>query len=442
MKKSLIIALSMMLVLTFAFTGCGAGSGQAPAETEQGKTTDKPADKPAEQASDKPVKFQLVNWGNPAHQEMLKSIVDSYKKDKPNVTIELVQASYGEFTEKVTSMIASGNPPDITWWSEDSFKYFADKGYFMELDDAIGQWGADWDKDDFYPNMMDEGKYNGKQYGIPFSTPAHVLFYNKKLFDEAQIKYPDESWTWDDLVKAAKTMTKGEGANKVYGITNLLDKGKEWQNLLDIMRPYGGSFMSDDRSKCTINSPENMKALELYMDLLKGGYTTKPGANAPFEQGKAAMFLGYLSFNGAFEKAPGLDYDIAYLPKGPAGRLGRAGYANYVVMKTTKYPVESLDFMKFITSKEMCKVQSKLFGPARKSVGLAADYMSDVAKPASKEIFIKSLEFCKPTENFPQFKNANTVAQEEFDKMFAEKQSIKDTVTNIEKRVNEIVGVK
>lgn len=442
MKKSLIIALSLILVFSFAFTGCGAGTSQEPNAPEKSKTEEKAPDKTSDKPSDKPVKFQLVNWGNPAHQEMLKSIVDNYKKDKPNVTIELVQASYGEFTEKVTTMIASGNPPDITWWSEDSFKYFADKGYFMELDDAISQWGAEWDKDDFYPNMLEEGKYKGKQYGIPFSTPAHVLFYNKKLFDEAKIKYPDENWTWDDLVSAAKAMTKGEGANKVYGITNLLDKGKEWQNLLDIMRPYGGTFMSDDRSRCTINSEENKKALELYMELQKGGFTTKHNANAPFEQGKAAMFLGYLSYNGAFSKAADLDYDIAYLPKGPKGRMGRAGYANYVVMKTTKYPKESLEFMKFITSKEMSKVQSKLFGPARKSVGLASDYMADVPKPKSKEIFIKSLEFCKPTENFPQFKNANTVTQEEFEKMFYEKQSVQETLANIEKRVNEIVGAK
>lgn len=443
MKRPFLFALCGILAFTFLFSGCGSVSNTArDAIPEKSAVENTSADKIAETTVNKPVKFQLVNWGNPAHQEMLKTILDGYKKDKPNVTVELVQATYAEFTEKVTSMIASGNPPDITWWSEDSFQYFAEKGYFMQLDDAITQWGSDWDKEDFYSNMLDEGKYDGKQFGIPFSAPAHVLFYNKKLFDDAKIKYPDESWTWDDLVKAAKALSKGEGANKVYGISNLLERGTIWQQLIDIIRPYGGSFMSDDRTKCTINSAEAITALKLYMDLQNGGYTPGPGATAPFEQGKSAMFLGYLSYNGAFVKAPDLDYDITYLPKGPKGRAGRAGMATYVVMKTTKYPAESLDFLKFITSKEMCKVQSELFGPARKSVGLAADYMSDVPKPVNKQIFIKSLEFCKPLENFPKFKDANTAAQEEIDKMCAGKQSVEDTVKNIESRINELVAVK
>ena len=429
MKKSMLAALSIALGISSALTGCGTGKTTTPTPT-----TAKP--------TDKQITFKLVNWGSPAQQELLKQVTDAYTKKNPNLKVDLVQTPYGEFTEKVTTLIASGNPPDITWWAEDSFQFFADKGYFMELDSAIAQWGAEWDKDDFYPNALNEGKYKDKQYGIPFSVPAHVLFYNKKLFDEAKIKYPDESWTWEDLAKAAKSLTKGEGADKVYGITNLLDKGTEWQNLINIMRAYGGSIVNEDATKCTMNSPEAKSAINLYMDLLKGGYTTKPGANAPFEQGKAAMFLGYLSFNGSFVTAPNLDYDIAYLPKGPKGRFGRSGMALYTIMKTTKHPSETLDLMKFVTGKEQSKLQSKLWGPSRKSVGLSPDFMADVPKPANKQIFIKSLEFCKPTEHFPAFMNANTVIKEELDKVFFDKQTLDAGLANIEKRVNELVSPK
>jgi len=264
MKKLTAIGAIIILIASIMLGGCGQTSAPATSDNASNKETTTPEAAPEE------VTLQLVNWGNPAHQEMLNEIVQAYKTIKPNVTIELVQSSYGEFNEKITAMIASGNPPDVTWWSEDSFQAFAKNGYFMELDSAISEWGDEYDKDDFYPNMWEEGKYQGKQYGIPFSTPAHVLFYNKKLFDEAQIGYPNENWTWDDLVDAAKKLTKGEGANKVYGITNLLDKGNEWQNLLNIIRAYGGSFMSEDRKTCTINSAETKKALQLYLDLING----------------------------------------------------------------------------------------------------------------------------------------------------------------------------
>ena len=44
---------------------------------------------------------------------------------------------------------------------------------------------------------------DGKQYGVPGNFSNVVLIYNKDLFDQAQIEYPNDDWTWDDALKAA-----------------------------------------------------------------------------------------------------------------------------------------------------------------------------------------------------------------------------------------------
>ncbi len=393
-------------------------------------------------AAVKPVTLKMVIWGNPRHVDMYDKLLDSYKKTHPNVNMEVIVAPYGEFTEKVTSMIASGNPPDVTWWSEDSLPYFADKGYFMELDSTLKKWGPDWDVNDFYPSTLEAARWKGKLYAIPFSTPAPVLYYNKKLFDEAGLKYPDQNWTWDNFDAAVRKLTKGEAATKVYGVDNLLDKGNDWQNLLNLIRSYGGKFMNKTKTKCIINSPESVLALKKYMEWVNGGYSTKPGVSAPFEQNRVGMFVGFMSMKARFDGVKDLDYDIAYLPKGPAGRILRSGFAGLVVLKSTKYKKESLDLLGFLSSKEGIKAQSLYFGPPRKSIGLSKEFLDPATPPANKKIFIESLQYSSVTEKFPLFVKANIMAQEEIDLMVAGKQPVEETLKKIQERINALLANK
>ena len=434
--KTLIV---FVLCLGVILSGCAKTETNEPKETVQtGENT--PVQSTDNEVENEPVDLTMVIWGSPAHVEMYDNLLASYKDENPNTNIEVITATYGEFTEKVTAMIATGNPPDITWWAEDSLAYFADSGYFYELDDAISSWGDEWDINDFYPSTLEAGQWNGKQYALPFSTPAPVLYYNKGLFDDAGLDYPDESWTWDDFDYAVSQLSKGEGAEKVYGIDNLLDKGKEWQSLLNLIRSYGGDFMNDDLTKCVINSEESARALNLYMNWVNEGYSTKPGTDAPFEQNRVGMFIGWQSFNARFSGVEGLDYDITFVPQGPAGRQLRGGYAGLVVMKTTEFPDESFDLLRFITSQEGVKQQSIYFTPPRKSVGLSEDFMAESVTPVNKSVYIESLEYATVTEHYPDFLKANQIAQDEISKMVAGMQSVEDTLSNIETAINDLLS--
>jgi multiple sugar transport system substrate-binding protein len=391
-------------------------------------------------AAAKPVTLKMVIWGAPLHIDMYNKLVKSYQKTHPGIGLEIVVAPYGEFTEKVTSMIASGNPPDITWWSEDSLTYFADKGYFVELDSAVKKWGPEWDPEDVYPTTLEGGRWKGKLYAIPFSTPAPVLYYNKKLFDEAGLKYPTEDWTWDDFDAALRKLSKGEGASKVYGVENLLDKGVEWQSLLNIIRSYGGKFMNEKRNRCVINSPQSVTALKKYLDWVNNGLSTRPGISAPFEQGRSAMFIGFMSMKARFDGVKSLDYDIAFVPKGPAGRQLRGGSAYLVVMKSTAYKKESLDLLRFLSSKEGIRESAVYFGPPRKSIGLSKEFLDPATPPANKKVFIESLQYSTVTEHFPLFVKANLIAQEEVDLMVAGKQPVEETLKKIQNRINSLLA--
>ena len=70
----------------------------------------------------------------------------------------------------------------------------------------------------YFPATLKPLTYNGHLYGLPVNWSTMVMFYNKTLFDKAGVKYPDESWTWDDFRAAAQKLTIRENGRAVqYG---------------------------------------------------------------------------------------------------------------------------------------------------------------------------------------------------------------------------------
>ena len=59
--------------------------------------------------------------------------------------------------------------------------------------------------------------YNGKQVALPFKSDYYVLYYNKDIFDAANVEYPSNDMTWDEWEEMCTKLTSGEGNNKVYG---------------------------------------------------------------------------------------------------------------------------------------------------------------------------------------------------------------------------------
>ena len=80
-------------------------------------------------------------------------------------------------------------------------------GVIAPLDDLID--AAGYDLSQHYPATITGATLNGQIYGIPeLAHPGRTgLFYNKTLFDEAGVDYPDDTWTYDDLLAAAIELT-------------------------------------------------------------------------------------------------------------------------------------------------------------------------------------------------------------------------------------------
>src|SRR5947207_1185726 len=123
------------------------------------------------------------------------------------------------------------------------------------LDDYIAK-QTDFNLPDFTPQSLVSYKHEDKLWGIPYDEGPGNLYYNKDLFDKAEISYPDETWTLDKLKEVALKMTSGEGGDKLYGIGDLPSPGNALM-APPYLFPFGAQYLNEpDESECLINKPE------------------------------------------------------------------------------------------------------------------------------------------------------------------------------------------
>ena len=113
-------------------------------------------------------------------------MADDYMAAHPNVTIEITVLENEAFKTKLTTVMQSGNPPDIFQsWGGGTMNEYATAGLLKDITADLEKDG--W-KDTFSPGALGVYSYQGKFYGVPRDMGAVGFWYNKDLFAQAGIE--------------------------------------------------------------------------------------------------------------------------------------------------------------------------------------------------------------------------------------------------------------
>jgi len=191
--KNKSVLLLLVLILTVTLTGCGKNNASENAKVEK---------------KDKVI-LRFATWDTGELLKIQQDIAKKFEENHPNVKVQV--EAYGDgFDQKLVASFGAKNPPDIMYmWDFPTYHQS-----LLPLDDYIKS-DKDINIEDFYPGLLNYMKVNGTLYGLPAGFTTHVIYYNKKLFDEAKVSYPEESWTWQDFIEKAKKLS--DPAKKQYG---------------------------------------------------------------------------------------------------------------------------------------------------------------------------------------------------------------------------------
>lgn len=434
-----------VMPFVLALTACGGNTATPSASTAPGTAAPgaATATATATQAPAKNVSLKFSFWGNDTHKKMYEDIIAKYKETHPHVSVEIVTIPFADYQQKLSIMTASKSAPDIAWLAERMIPQFLAGGQLADLEPLKKD--SAYKYEDVIPSTLNLVTKDSKVYGIPFSTPPMMIYYNKTLFKAKNLATPTElykqgKWTYDEMLKAAKALT--DSSKGVYGV-NFVRNG--WQNWPDALQShfnaYGASIFSPDGNTFTLNSKEGELALQSYSDMIfKDKVHPKPGDQTTFDTGKIAMQKELFSYMGKAKAVKDFEWDIAPLPAGPNGPGTTLGYAAYTVMKDSPNYAEAVELLKFMTSPDNMKLTSQYFVPSRKSILESEEFFKQ--GPSSESVKLSVVDQMAKASSLPSHKNwqqIDTRMQTILDYLYTQSSPVKDVLSRAEKEVGPLL---
>jgi multiple sugar transport system substrate-binding protein len=213
-RKTVGIGVSAMLAAGM-IAGCSSNSNTGTATpTATPKATESTATKAPEEKGNEPVtlKWALWDWEATAYYEPL---IKAYTEANPHVTIEYIDLGSTDYMTMLSTQLSGGADLDVLTIKDiPGYSNLVKQNHLEPLNSFIGDTGI---STDVYGGTVEQIQVDNEVYALPFRSDFWVIFYNKDLFDKAQVPYPTNDMTMDQYEETARKLTSGSGSEKVYG---------------------------------------------------------------------------------------------------------------------------------------------------------------------------------------------------------------------------------
>jgi len=372
MKKTKLITLPLILItLLTAGLGCKGLSDE-------------------QKSSIKPV--TLNYWTIFNDTSVLQELANSYKAERPYVTVKIKKVREEEFDDLFLNALADGVAPDvISVHVGDIKKYqarllpapakvtvsdvfvqgkYAKETVVVPKDiQIITPAGL---KSNFVATVYNDVVVNNKIYGLPLALDVMALYYNKDLLDQVGIPLPPT--TWEELMEAVKKTTRFNEKGDIIQSGAALGTGENIARSFDILSllmlqggvkiAQGGSVIFDSGLVAsTATEHPTMNAMRFYTDFAnptKDVYTWNDSmgdALEAFAAGKVTFYFGFAyDYPRIKAIAPQINMDVVPIPQlNPSKPTNVANYYVESVVGKTKNPDVAWDFVRFMTTPENIK---------------------------------------------------------------------------------------
>lgn len=379
MLKRLVSIMLVISMMTLVFAGCGTSkiTKSVPQNQKTGKKTT--------------ITYMTFSAA-PDHIKDLEQMISKFEAQNPDIEVKYETVAFNDYFTKLQTLIAGGTAPDTFELNYENFVNYASKGALMDLSNLAAN-DKSFDPSVYDKNAYDVFKYNGKQYALVESFSNVVLFYNKDLFDKAGVPYPNASWTWKDELAAAQKLT--DAKNGIWGTYAPI---QFWEFYKTIAQ-NGGSIFSADKKHVTLNSKQNVEALQWMIDKVNKYHVTPTDAQMSgqsdgdlFKAGKIAMLRTGIWMFSSFKDAP-FHWDIALEP----GNTQKAHhfFANGVAISSNSKNAEAAwKWIKFFTSSKdaaKIRVSSNWELPALSDKSVMEEYLNQ-RPPEHREVVFEALK--------------------------------------------------
>jgi multiple sugar transport system substrate-binding protein len=386
--------------------------------------------------------IRFSHLGQKPHPDVFAKLAERFQQQNPGVTVS-AEPTWSWDNAKYIAEAVGGDTSDLVWTSENFVTPLYAKGVVREVDGFMSK-DRSFKIADYYDTVVNAYKFRGKQAGLPVNFGAYVMHYNKTLFERAGRKLPDDTWTWDTFLDAAKALTRPatDGTLGQFGFETRLHENvySSW------LWNAGGDLFNAEGTKALFDKPESIEGMQYLVDLLHRHRVAiapeviqKQTGSNPYSTnifgltGKVAMVFNAIYFLPTYRQAEGLqqmEWDVAPVPKGPKGRTTTNPTVGIAMWSGSKAPDAAWAFMRYLISEEASKtyVEMALDGlPVHK--GAADLVLKDARPPKSKQIYIDAYKYAKPAFTTPYGQRAKSEYNNAIRPVFVDGGQVRPAVT-------------
>ncbi|MEZ5668939.1 MAG: ABC transporter substrate-binding protein [Alphaproteobacteria bacterium] len=309
------------------------------------------------------VTWWVPNW----NEARATDLVAQFQAAHPDITVNMEITTSDGLPQRVLTALQSGSPPDIIDVQHGWVNGYAQNGLVIGMDDVVQ------DRDDYVPAALNYVTWDGKLWAIPYRIETHAVIYNRGDFAAAGLDPDNPPQTWDELVAAASALT--HDGKSGFAITG----GGEVGNTLFRSMPFiwmnGGSIISDDGTRATVNEPAAVEAVTFYTDFFAKGLspasTLENDGTANrrlFIADAVSMYQsGQFDINSIRNENPNIDIGVMMIPH-PEGKDTAAilGGWSFIIPTDAPNPDDAKVLVQWLAESENMGTLTDTF-PARVS---------------------------------------------------------------------------
>lgn len=401
-------------------------------------------------------------WGGVPAEAGPQKVCDNFNelyKDKG------IQVEYERFVNddtgnlKLETNLLSGTGVDLYMtYTTDVLVKRASGNMALDLSQLMERDG--FELTNYFGSMAEAYYVDGKPYSIPTKLDKYGIVINKDMFDAAGIPVPTE-WTFEEFREIAKTLTHGEGQDKVYGMfwNSQQDLTYLFQYL--VAQTNGGDPMYLSETESSFQDPVVLKTVELLNNMMNvdmtspthtDSMTQKLSQEGMFLTGKSAMTVGPWIVRSIKDTATyPHDFTTAFAPY-PVVEEGKrnytqGGYGDHLCINPkSEHVEEAWEFAKWYATEGMLPVVEGGRVPASNTYDaeeVTKAFLSGAEDHMDSESTMAVL--IAPADNYavPSITNhaaeVKKVAVEELEKIFIGQQTVEEGMAAAKERADEIL---
>jgi multiple sugar transport system substrate-binding protein len=396
---------------------------------------------PAGASAESRISFMVS--GDAAEKAAYERLVSEFGRRAPHVRVTLIHVpGLSDYRKRLGIDFAAGTPADVILLNYRRYAAFAARGALEPLGPYLTR-STLIREDDFYPQAMEPFRWQNVLACIPQNLSSLVVYYNKDLFDRAGVPPPGNDWTWDDLLRAARALTReapGGGPRAQHGLGTEVSIFRVapfvWQN--------GGQLVDHPLAptRLTLDAPLAREAVQWFVDL-QVRHRVVPDAieekgessESRFLNGRLGMFLNSRRGVPTYRTITRFDWDVAPLPR----HRQRAGILHadaYCMPKTARDKAAAWSFIEFANSPEGQRTiaASGRTVPSLRAVAESPAFLDPGARPANSQVFLREIPHVHAVPVTPGWIDVEDLAGDELTRAYYGRAGVDEVIATAIRR--------